>query len=394
MSNPVVKLEQFMVDALTSSPLVPIGVNVMRLADTIDKEGVVQSSSNIIVSYSGGSSSLKNREPLVFEKSYIFKITFNCQDYLNTSAHDFALHLVDAATRTLSNQVPFVDGVQVVEPFYSSDETFEGITENSQYVYSQTWRLMSEEIYPTASMDPCVRRGNCKAVWPPIGFVSEIPPGSVVTEDGKVWEVVCEDDDGNTVAGAYYSEQGDLLLRCDDSVLIPKEELQRWKLVTTGFITTEDNKLEVWLLDEDDNQIEQIFFTNYGGKRVAQGVYGLYRSSISGYSHSVLDHAFTRSLISRSTTYALVNVVHTKVYENPLVSEDGSPVYGGKLLLVDPTVFLYVGDTKFVFVAQSDLGEGGWIDEKTVIIEDRANIYPASNLVHEQNAELFNEILE
>ena len=394
MSNPVAKIEQFMVDALVSSPLIPIGVNVMRLADTIDKEGVVQSSSNIIVSYSGGSSNIKNREPLVFEKSYIFKITFNCQDYLNTSAHDFALHLVDAATRSLSNQVPFVDGVQVIEPFYSSDETFEGITENSQYVYSQTWRLLSEELYPNVSMDPCVRRGNCKAVWPPVGYVSEIPPGSVITDDGRVWEIACEDDDGNIVLGSYYNNDGDLVLKCDDSILIPKEELNKWKLTTTGFITTEDGKLEVWLVDEDGNQIEQIFFTNEG-KKVTQGAYGLYRSATDNFFRNSLDVNFKRTpLIARSTTYAVVNVVYTRVYTNPLISDEGTDVFGGKLLLVDPATRLNVDGINYIYVAQSDLGSSGWVDERAVTVQDREEIYPASNLQNEQNLGLFDNTLE
>lgn len=394
MSNPVAKIEQFMVDILVSSPLIPIGVNVMRLADTIDKEGVVQSSSNIIVSYSGGSSNIKNREPLVFEKSYIFKITFNCQDYLNTSAHDFALHLVDAATRSLSNQVPFVDGVQVIEPFYSSDETFEGITENSQYVYSQTWRLLSEELYPNVSMDPCVRRGNCKAVWPPIGYVSEIPPGSVITDDGRVWEVACEDSDGNMVLGSYYNNDGDLVLKCDDSILIPKEELNKWKLTTTGFITTEDGKLEVWLMDEDGNQIEQIFFTNEG-KKITQGAYGLYRSATDNFFRNSLDINFKRTpLIARSTSYAVVNVVYTRVYTNPLVSDDGTDVFGGKLLLVDPATRLNADGINYIYVAQSDLGSSGWIDERAVTVQDREGIYPASNLQNEQNLGLFDSTLE
>ena len=143
----VAKLEEFMVNVLTSSPLIPLGVNILRLADTLDNEGVVQSTSNIVVSYSGSSSNLKNRDPYVIEKSYSFKVTVTAQDYLNTTAHDFALSLKEGVLGSLINQVPFVDGVQVVEPFYSTDDTFVGITENSQYVYGISFRLTGEELY-------------------------------------------------------------------------------------------------------------------------------------------------------------------------------------------------------------------------------------------------------
>ena len=34
------RIEQFMTDALLSSPLIPLGVNVIRLAATEDEEGI------------------------------------------------------------------------------------------------------------------------------------------------------------------------------------------------------------------------------------------------------------------------------------------------------------------------------------------------------------------
>ena len=368
MSNPVTRLEQFIVDVLVSSPHVPLGVNVMRLADSLDKEGVVQSSSNIIVSYSGGSSNVKQREPLMFEKSYVFKITFNCQDYLTTSAHDFALHLVDAASRSLTNKVPFVDGVQVIEPFYSSDETFEGITENSQYVYSQTWRLLSEEIYTDTSLDPCVRRGNCKAVWPPQGVVGSVPPGSMVTSDGTLWEICAETSDGNILCGTAYNSDGDLVLQADSSILIPYEELGSWTLKTTNYIT-DDGKLEVWLHDGDGNQVEQIFYTNTG-KKVARMALELWRSRIDGVARcdSSLSCKFQRTIQSQNLVYAVVDTICAPLYTNPLTSDETLDLRGGSLIVVNPEVRLCAPNdageqVTFVQVVRSDLGSGGWVEE-------------------------------
>lgn len=377
----VAKLEEFMVNVLTSSPLIPLGVNILRLADTLDSEGVVQTTSNIVVSYSGSSSNLKNRDPYVIEKAYSFKVTITAQDYLNTSAHDFALSLKEGALGALINQVPFVKGVQVIEPFYSTDDTFEGITENSQYVYGITFRLTGEELYPPVSMDPCVRRGNCKALWPPEGFVNKIPPGAMVTGDGKLWEVASENDCGVLVFGAYYSIEGDLLLKGDNSILIPKEELGVWYFQTTNFITTEDNKLEVWLYDGDGNQIERIFFSDTG-KKAPRLLEKFFRSSVNGPAryNSVLDSERFTGVVDTGSTYAIVDVIYAQIYENPLVSTlEYTELPGGSILMVNTDVRLTVSDVTFVAVRKSDLGEGGWVDLRAIRVEDREDIYPAAN---------------
>jgi hypothetical protein len=377
----VANLEDFMVNALVSSPHIPLGVNILRLADTLDNEGVVQSTSNIVVSYSGSSSNLKNREPYVIEKSYSFKVTVTAQDYLNTSAHDFALALKEGVLTTLINQVPFVDGVQVIEPFYSTDDTFEGITENSQYVYGITFRLTGEEIYTIVSMDPCVRRGNCKAIWPPEGFVSKVPPGAVVTDDGVLWEVASQNDCEELIYGTYYDAEGNLLLKGDNSILIPKEELGVWYFQTTNFVTTEDNKLEVWLYDGDGNQIERIFFSDTGSK-VPGLVQDFYRSSVNGpgRTRSVLDSSARIANIESRSIYAVVDVLFAQVYNNPLVSTtDYREISYGSILMVNPDVRLNVGDITYVAVRRSDLGENGWVDQRAIVVENREDVYPAAD---------------
>ena len=377
----VANLEDFMVNALVSSPHIPLGVNILRLADTLDNEGVVQSTSNIVVSYSGSSSNLKNREPYVIEKSYSFKVTVTAQDYLNTSAHDFALALKEGVLTTLINQVPFVDGVQVIEPFYSTDDTFEGITDNSQYVYGITFRLTGEEIYTIVSMDPCVRRGNCKAIWPPEGFVSKVPPGAVVTDDGVLWEVASQNDCEELIYGTYYDAEGNLLLKGDNSILIPKEELGVWYFQTTNFVTTEDNKLEVWLYDGDGNQIERIFFSDTGSK-VPGLVQDFYRSSVNGpgRTRSVLDSSARIANIESRSIYAVVDVLFAQVYNNPLVSTtDYREISYGSILMVNPDVRLNVGDITYVAVRRSDLGENGWVDQRAIVVENREDVYPAAD---------------
>jgi hypothetical protein len=237
-------------------------------------------------------------------------------------------------------------------------------------------------------MDPCVRRGNCKAIWPPEGFVDKIPAGAVVTKDGRLWEIACENDCGETVYGTYYNSEGDLLLKCDDSILIPKEELGKWYFDTTDYIT-DDNKLEVWLYDEDGNQVERIFYSDTG-KKVPRLLGQFFRSSVNGPARfrTALDEETIVGKLLSGGTYAVVDVIYAQIYSNPLISQEFREARGGSLLVVDPETKLVVNGVIFVSVQRSDFGEGGWIDERAIKVEEREDIYPASNEhVSERNGE-------
>ena len=71
-----------MQDALLSSPQVPLGVNVLRLAATEDEEGIVKMGRTIVVRYSGSSLSVQSTEPLVTLRTMSFEITLSAQSYL------------------------------------------------------------------------------------------------------------------------------------------------------------------------------------------------------------------------------------------------------------------------------------------------------------------------
>ena len=45
----ITTIEQFLCDSLIASPLIPISVNVLRLADAAENEGVVNQTNNIVV---------------------------------------------------------------------------------------------------------------------------------------------------------------------------------------------------------------------------------------------------------------------------------------------------------------------------------------------------------
>ena len=168
-----------MQDALLSSPQVPLGVNVLRLAATEDEEGIVKMGRTIVVRYSGSSLSVQSTEPLVTLRTMSFEITLSAQSYLGDSGHDYVSQMCAASFNTLTNAIPSDTGVEVFQPFYMSNERFEGLTDESIYVYSQTWDLVVQDLYKVLAMDPCVKRGNCSFLFPE-NTISTVGPGEVL----------------------------------------------------------------------------------------------------------------------------------------------------------------------------------------------------------------------
>ena len=123
------RIEQYITDALLASPEIPLGVNVLRLADVVEKEGVVQNTNNIVVRYVSSFFNVKYRTPLVYERTLSFELNFSVQNYLTSSGHDFATQLLAGALNTLVSGVPGDSGVQVAEGFTLTSERFTGITD-------------------------------------------------------------------------------------------------------------------------------------------------------------------------------------------------------------------------------------------------------------------------
>jgi hypothetical protein len=137
----------------------------------------------------------------------------------------------------------------------------------------------------------------------------------------------------------------------------------------------------VWLYDQGGNQIERIFFSDTG-KKVPRLLEQFYRSSVNGPARfrSVLDSSVFRSVVDTGSTYAIVDVIYAQVYENPLVSTaEYKEIPGGSVIMVNPDIRLNLNGVTFIAIGKSDLGEGGWIDERAVIVENREKIYPAAN---------------
>ena len=144
----ITRIERFIQDALLSSPQIPLGVNVVRLAADYDTEGIAAMARSIVVRYVGSDASTIREVPLVLRRTLTFELTHAAQSYLTQSGHDYAIQMCAGAQLTLNNSVPINTGGQVVVPLYLVSERFEGLTDSTHYVYVQTWQCTVEEIFP------------------------------------------------------------------------------------------------------------------------------------------------------------------------------------------------------------------------------------------------------
>jgi hypothetical protein len=287
----ITRIEQFMVDALIASPLIPIGVNVLRLADVIDKEGVVSQTNNIVVRYTGASNTVKNRIPMVFERSMRFELNFSCQNYLTSSGHDFATQLLTGAFITLNGSVPGGAYVQVIEPFVCSSEDFTGLTDQSQYTYTQVYQLIIEEALPYIALDPCVQRGDCRQIFPALGVESKLPLGGILNETTGDIYVPAYDCDGqppedfDACYGIRWSNEltqsGDWVFICDPDCVFIEDPLGQPIYLLSNNSYTEDGRLVVTVFDaETDEPIKEVFYCNTG-KKLARYAVELWNDTVN-----------------------------------------------------------------------------------------------------------------
>ena len=155
------KIETFLSDILLSSKHIPLGVNVVRLASVQDEEGITAMARSIVVRYTGSSVTIERKLPIVITRTMRFEIILSAQSYLTESGHDYALQMCAGSYLSLNNSTPTGAGVQILTPLHMVNESFDGLTDSSHYVYTQTWELEVQEINSMLSIDPCVMRGNC-----------------------------------------------------------------------------------------------------------------------------------------------------------------------------------------------------------------------------------------
>jgi hypothetical protein len=366
-----------MVDALIASPLIPIGVNVLRLADVIDREGVVSQTNNIVVRYTGATNTVKNRIPMVFERTLRFECNYSCQNYLTSSGHDFATQLITGAFITLNGSVPGGAYVQAIEPFVCVSEDFTGLSDQSQYTYTQVWQIIIEEALPVIALDPCVQRGDCRQIFPALGVESKLPLGGILDDTTGDIYVPAYDCDGqppedyDACYGIKWSNEltqsGNWVFICDPDCVFLEDPLGQPIYLLSNNSYTEDGRLVVTIFDADTKEpIREVFYCNTG-KKLARYAVELWNDTVNKIgpisSKAVKDASWYQSM--NYGEFAVVLGGYQFIYVDPL-NPDSPQLYvdGGVLIGVQMQTFIQTPKGRFYYVGQSPQGKG-WLLEGT-----------------------------
>ena len=381
----ITRIEQYLCDALIASPLIPLGVNVLRLADVIDKEGVVSQTNNIVVRYTGANNTVKNRVPMVFERSMRFELNFSAQNYLTSSGHDFATQLLTGAFITLNGSVPGGAYVQVIEPFVCVSEDFTGLTDQSQYTYTQVYQLIIEEALPYIALDPCVQRGDCRQIFPALGVETKLPLGGILDEasgdiyvpaypfSGTVGEPcnMQPAEDYDACYGVRWSNEiaqtGNWVFICDPDCVFLEDPLGQPIYLLSNNSYTADGKLVVTIFDANTREpLREVFYCNTG-KKLARYAVELWTDTVAK-SGPISSNASLTAEWYQSMNYgefAVVTGGYQFLFVDPLNAE-APQLYldGGILIGVQMETFIQTAKGRFYYVGQSPQGKG-WMLEGT-----------------------------
>lgn len=373
----ITRIEQFLCDALIASPLIPIGVNVLRLADVIDREGVVSQTNNIVVRYTGASNTVKKRVPLVFERTMRFELNFSAQNYLTSSGHDFATQLLTGAFITLNGSVPGGAYVQVIEPFVCASEDFTGLTDQSQYTYTQVYQLIIEEALPYIALDPCVQRGDCRQIFPALGVETKLPLGGILDEASGDIYVPAYDCDGqppedyDACYGIRWSNEltqsGNWVFICDPDCVFMEDPLGQPIYLLSNNNYTEDGRLVVTVFDAETGEpLREVFYCNTG-KKLARYAVELWTDTVAKNGPISFKASKDSSWYQSMNTgeFAVVTGGYQFLYVDPL-NPEAPKLYvdGGILIGVQTQTFIQTPKGRFYYVGQSPQGKG-WMLEGT-----------------------------
>jgi hypothetical protein len=376
--NTITKIEQFLCDSLIASPLIPIGVNVLRLADAVENEGVVTQTNNIVVRYESSTSNVKNRVPFIYEDTLNFELNFSCQNYLTSSGHDFATQLLMGAKITLSGSAPSGAYVQVLEPFRCSTSQFTGLSPESQYTYTQNWSVTIEETLPYIALDPCVQRGDCRQIFPTRNVLTSLPLAGVLDEaTGSIYVPWYPETNPLEAAftdalGVQWSEEltqsGDWVYVCSPSEVFLEDPLNQPIYLLSNKNFTADGRLVVTVWNATTKQpIKEVFYVD-SGKKLARYAVDLWRNTISGAAKGGIDPLSVKDASwSSGLTYgefAIVRGANRTLYSDPLDPNGKTQtLMGGTLVGVKPDTFIQTPQGRFYFVAQSPQGKGWLIQD-------------------------------
>jgi hypothetical protein len=371
------RIEQFMTDGLLSSSLIPLGVNVIRLAATEDEEGIAVMARTIVVRYVSSSVTVTNLSPLATTRQMDFEVTLAAQSYLTQSGHDYVTQMCAGCYNTLNNQVPMNCGVEVIEPLHLASESFQGLTDNSQYVYSQTWSMAVQEINSVFAMDPCVQRGNCAYLFPS-EKISTVLPGDVLYGNllfSPVLPPPAGVDYDPSFCGVEIS--GDDLVYKTDTNEMFLQDWQLYNLVSTGVLDTTGNLLKVNIYEKATNQLVGNYMASNCGNRglvkiggnqpAVNGNYigGMYISQVgqAGNPSASNGPEVLKPVYAAKNSYGFVNVIRATVYADPTNTAGATgTVKFGQLYTVGDGVELVTDNQTYYYIGGTPIGKA-WIKQ-------------------------------
>ena len=373
----ITKIEQFMMNALLSSPLIPLGVNVVRLADLSDEEGIVQMVNSMVVRYTDSSVNVISRAPLSMERTLNFEINIACQSYLSNSGHDMAIQLCAAAHETLINTVPCGTGLEVIEPLVMTNERFAGLTDSTHYTYTQTWSLVVHDYYRGIALDPCVARGTCSKLFA-TNLVQKAQPGDVIVHDengvGIIAQAVLPPPNDSIpyecdYVGVELDESGNLVYKWD-----PQKIFMTANEIADGCVMvptqTKDESGQFYIInikcpDDDGNLVfKRRFFACSTGRKLLKLPSTLYRSRISEMGMRPLPGSGEQlpATIMPRNSYGYVSQIRAYIYADPTEPDAAVViVQGGDLYPVQDGLVLNDGTDSYYRIGGTTLGRA-WIN--------------------------------
>lgn len=363
----ITKIERYIANVLLSSPLVPLGVNVVRLADVSDEEGLLQMVNSMVVRYTGSNGNTVQRSPLTREETMTFEVNIASQSYLTQSGHDLAVQLCAAVRMTLMNTVPPNTGLEIVEPLSLVSEQFSGLTDSSHYTYTQQWQLTVQDLHRAIAIDPCVQRGDCSRLFPQ-NTKTQLGPGETVCGNIIYAPVLPPPspsmDYSVEYSGAEFDEFGNLVYKWDPTqVFMTATELgDGWKRVCTG-TQDESGRFEIINIHRPDGTFDRFFFAVDTGNRLLALTESSVRILGEGQYTAESFGNTEIGLISDMpvTGYGFVVPQQALIYLDP-TDPDASTVRvtGNAVFAVASGTFLNVDGDEFVRVGGTPLGRA-WI---------------------------------
>lgn len=338
--NSIALIENFIVRTLLSNKDIPVDVNILRLADTDDREGAIIFPKYVTVRFTGSNTQTLSTQPLILARSMDFELEIGCQNQQGSHGHDYATYLLGACALALLNKVPFETGITIATPFTLERETFAGISDSGHFIYNQSWSIVTEDVFPSLSSDPTIAKGFCDDVWKKGIGERSVLLGEVVSGNGIYQLKPTEPLDCEKYGGVIPSESGDLVTVEDNNeVYLTNAQ------IAAGF------QYVVKELDDSDDILVTVRASS--GELIRSDLFcatgktflGLY---VFGSNRGLPPEKITTVTLPASKQAVVINNL-ASLFKDPSDTEEiPLPLKYGNLIFVDEEITLNVGEKSFV----------------------------------------------